>query len=406
MKMAMQVWSEIGTLKKVLLHRPGLELKNLTPNYLEDLLFDEIPWLAKAQVEHDGFAQALKESGAEVFYMGRMLLDIVGDGQVKSELIKKHLKASPLIEPDVLGRIYHYLDELAPEELVSKIIAGLSKEEIRHFKTYKSLSDLTLDSYPFYLAPLPNMYFTRDHGTMIGNRLQISTMFLTARRLETNFLRLLQKYHPLFKETELSFHEEIPYGIEGGDVFILNKDTLMIGLSERTTEAAIEWVAHKYIVDKKIVKQIIVVQIPSRRAYMHLDTVFTVVDRDKFLIYPGIKNQANVYWLEKGADDRVNATSGFSLQGALRKALNLKSVEIIDSVAGDEITAAREQWGDSTNTLAVKPGTIICYDRNEATNDTLRKHGIDVIEIDGSELVRGRGGPRCMAMPLERLSLE
>ncbi len=405
-KKAIQIWSEVGPLKKVLLHRPGLELKNLTPNYLEDLLFDEIPWLAKAQVEHDGFARSLSENGVEVFYVSSMLLDIVGDLEVKSELIKRHLKASPLIEPDVLDTIYQYLYELSPEELVSTIIAGLSKHEIRHLKKYISLSDLTLDSYPFYLAPLPNMYFTRDHGAMIGSRLQISTMFLTARRLETIFLRVLQKYHPLFKDVELSFHEEIPYGIEGGDVFILNRDTLMIGLSERTTEEAIEWVAHKYIVEKEMVKQIIVVQIPSRRAYMHLDTVFTMVDIDKFLMYPGVKDQVNVYWLERGLDNRVNASNGYSLQGALRKALNLKNVDIIYSGDNDEITAAREQWGDSTNTLAVKPGTVICYDRNEATNDTLRKHGVDVIEIDGSELVRGRGGPRCMSMPLDRLNLE
>jgi arginine deiminase len=405
-KKAIEVWSEVGPLKKVLLHRPGLELKNLTPRYLEDLLFDEIPWLAKAQVEHDGFVQTLKDSGVEVYYVDQMLLDIVQDPAVKSELIKRHLKASPLIEPEVLDIIYQYLNEQSPEDLVSTIIAGLSKQDVQHLKKYRSLSDLTLDSYPFYLAPLPNMYFTRDHGSMIGGRIQVSSMFLPARRLETIFIRTIQKYHHLFKDVDLTFHEEIPYGIEGGDVFILNHDTLMIGLSERTTEEAIEWVAHKYIIEKEMVKQIIVVQIPSKRAYMHLDTVFTMVDVDKFLMYPGVKDMVNIYWLDRGADNRVNACNGYSLQGALRKALDLKNVEIIYSGANEEITAAREQWGDSTNTLAVKPGTVICYDRNEATNETLRKHGVDVIEIDGSELVRGRGGPRCMSMPLDREELK
>ncbi len=405
MKNQMQVWSEVGQLKKVLLHRPGLELKNLTPSYLEDLLFDEIPWLAKAQIEHDGFASILKNNGVEVFYIDRLLAEVVTDKTLKSELIKKHLRASPLIENELVDTIYNFLNDKTPEQLVSCLIAGLSKKEIQHLKKYLSLSDLTLDSYPFYLAPLPNMYFTRDHGAMIGNKLQVSSMFNPARRLETMFIRFLQKYHSLFQDIELTFYEEIPYGIEGGDNLIVNKNTLVVGLSERTTEEAIEWIAQKYLIEEELLKQIIVIQIPTRRAYMHLDTVFTMVDRDKFLLYPGISNDIGIYWLEKGKDNRVKASNGYSLEDALKKALGLKHLDIIFSGANDEITAAREQWGDSTNTLAIKPGVVICYDRNEATNESLRHRGIEVLEIDGSELVRGRGGPRCMSMPLDRIDL-
>lgn len=401
----MQIWSEIGTLKKVLLHRPGSELNNLIPRYLEDLLFDEIPWLAKAQKEHDDFARVLQENGTEVFYISELLTDIISTEEVKKEIIEKQLTFTPLIDTDVMNAVYDYLCSLPPQELVFKLMAGLHKKEVQMLKKHRTLSDLTLNSYPFYMAPLPNLYFTRDHGTMMGDRLQVSSMFNFARRRETIFLRFIQKYHPLFRDTPLAYKEEIPHGIEGGDVFVLNKDTLIIGLSERTTEEAVEWVAAKYLIKDETVKQIIVVQIPAKRAYMHLDTVFTMVDYDKFLMYPGIKDEINVYWLEKGRDGRVSATNGYNLKGALQKGLGIKHIDIIYSGGDDSITSAREQWGDSTNTLAIQPGTVVCYDRNEATNRVLQNHGIDVVVFDGSELVRGRGGPRCMSMPLERAAL-
>ncbi|MEW6623910.1 MAG: arginine deiminase [Bacillota bacterium] len=401
----MEVWSEIEDLKTVILHRPGAELDNLIPRYLEDLLFDEIPWLSKAQEEHDGFAQTLVENNTKIYYITDLLYHVIQDYELKNQLIKEHLQHAILVDPNLVVEVHEYLLSLPENELIYKLMAGLPKREVQQLKKYRTLSDLTVSSYPFYLDPMPSMYFTRDHGAMIGNKLLISSMFNPARKRETIFLKFIQKYHPLFTNTPTWFYEEIPKAIEGGDILVINTETLIIGLSERTTEEAIEWVAHRFLVEENLVKQIIVIEIPAKRAYMHLDTVFTMVDYDKFLMYPEIKNSIDIYWLEKGKDNRVSAHNGYSLEEALKKALKLKNINIIYSGGNEPITAAREQWSDSTNTLAVKPGVVICYDRNEATNRTLRNNGITVLEIEGSELVRGRGGPRCMSMPLSRSAI-
>ncbi|KPU42268.1 arginine deiminase [Oxobacter pfennigii] len=399
-----KVSSEIGKLKAVLVHRPGPELDHLVPRYLENLLFDEIPWLKRAREEHDDFVEALGTLGAQVYYTEKLVEEIIEDKSLKEELINEHLKFSTLFDKEVKRIVHDYIMGLDNKTAVETIIAGLSKDTVRDLKSETSFSDLTMKSYPFYLDPMPSMYFTRDHGTVINKGLLVSQMFNFARRRETIFLRFLHKNHPLFKNlnTPLWFEGEIPTGIEGGDVLVLNKDTLIIGFSERTTESAIESVAHMLLIEKEELKQIIVIEIPAKRAYMHLDTVFTVIDYDKFIIYPGIKNSIHTYRLYPGKNGNVRAKAEESLEHTLSDCLGLSSVKIINSGGDNSITAAREQWSDSTNTFVIAPGSIITYNRNEETNKILRNLGLNVIEVEASELVRGRGGPHCMTMPLLR----
>ncbi|WP_034327942.1 arginine deiminase [Alkaliphilus transvaalensis] len=401
----LKVTSEIGKLNAVLLHRPGKELERLTPQYLHELLFDDIPWLKQMRKEHDQFADVMRARGAKVYYYEELLEELLTTDEIKQNFIKDVVYNSNIANLELEKTIEVFMATKSPREIVEIAIAGLHKDDMPAVERELHLVDYVKESYPFYINPLPNLYFTRDPGTVIANGLSINKMKTPARDRETMFLEYIYQYHPLFKneDTPLWYDYKETHSIEGGDILVLSDKVVAIGCSERTSARGIEIMTQR-ILQNSNVEKVLAVQIPFTRAYMHLDTVFTMVDHDKFTIYPGVENHVRAYELTLGKTT-PNVTPMANLEGALKKVLNLPAVKLIQSGGGDEITAAREQWNDSTNTLAIAPGVVITYNRNEASNETLRKNGIEVIEIEGSELVRGRGGPRCMSMPLLREDL-
>jgi len=404
------VKSEVGKLESVLLHRPGKELERLTPQYLEELLFDDIPWLGRMQEEHDLFADALRKRGCKVYYYDKLLEDILFDDSVKEELISELSLFSGITKLKEKDAILDYLKNRSPGELAEILIAGLHKNEINYRIENRSLSYYITDDYPFYINPLPNLYFTRDPGAVIGGGISINSMKTHARNRETMILSYINRYHKEIRtdHVPLWYDYHNSDSIEGGDILVLNERAVAIGCSARTSAQAIEKVAENLFTGGSEVREVLVIQIPFKRAYMHLDTVFTMLDRDKFTIFPGIEDEVKVFSItpSSGKNGILKISPRENLKKALSATLGIDQVRIIQSGGGDKITAAREQWNDSTNTLAIAPGTVVTYRRNTASNDTLRNNGIEVVEIEGSELVRGRGGPRCMSMPLRRAEVD
>lgn len=400
----LNVTSEIGKLKAVLLHKPGKELERLTPEYLRQLLFDDIPWLKQMRIEHDEFAEVLRKRGAQVLYVEDLLAEIFENKQVKKNFIHDMLKQCKIDNPELHQIIFDNLNDRTPEELVEAAIGGLQKKEIEVSDREYSLTDYIEAQYPLYINPLPNLYFMRDPAAVMGNGISINSMYTDARRREPMLIKYIYDNHPLFNKDEspLWYDHTIPHSLEGGDMLVLSKEVVAIGCSERTSAQGIEMLARNLFSGMKELKEVVVVRIPPLRAFMHLDTVFTMVDYDKFTIYPGIQDRVEVYRLVRGKSGRINVIPEADLVDTLKRSLGIPSIKLIESGGGDAITAAREQWNDSTNTLAIAPGVVVTYSRNEASNEVLRKNGIEVVEIDGSELVRGRGGPRCMSMPLAR----
>jgi len=409
MNSPIRVESEIGKLKTVILKRPGLEIENLTPEYLTELLFEDIPYLPKIQEEHDYFAKVLRDQGAEVLYLENLVTESIKDDTKKAELVDSVLKESSQLFGYTLEKVRDYLLSFPAGEMVARIMAGVRKDAIKISKQ-KSLLSVAME-YAFYISPMPNLYFTRDPAASIGSGVSISNMHEPARRKESLFIKFILANHDRFREANIPLwiDDDFRFSIEGGDICILSKDVVAIGMSSRTTIAAIEHVTRNLFAKHAGVEKILAVDIPKTRAFMHLDTVFTMMDKDKFNIHPRILNnqgEVNSYVLERGAEPgHIKISVRRNISETLREVLSIDDIEFIACGAGDIIAAPREQWADGTNTFAVSPGVVISYDRNYVSNKNLRDHGVEVIEIMSSELSRGRGGPRCMTMPLYRESI-
>ncbi|MDF2841018.1 MAG: arcA [Clostridia bacterium] len=402
----LNVTSEIGKLKAVLLHKPGKELEKLTPDYLSQLLFDDIPWLKKMRIEHDEFAEVLRQKGTHVYYVEELLAEVLQNKETKKMFVKELLAACVENTQELNQVLYENIIEMPAEDVAELAISGLSKKELPELNRELSLSDYVHSDYPLFINPIPNLYFMRDPAAVIGNGISINSMNTDARRREPMIIKYIYQYNPLFKKenAQIWYDYNIPYSMEGGDMLVLSKEVAAIGCSQRTSANGIEQIAKKLFNSESGIKEVLAVQIPPLRAFMHLDTVFTMIDYDKFTIYPGIQDRVRVFRITPN-NGGIKVSVEKSLIETLKKSLKLPAIDLIQSGGGDPITAAREQWNDSTNTLAIAPGVVVTYGRNEISNEVLRQHGIEVLEIEGSELVRGRGGPRCMSMPLIREDL-
>ena len=398
------VKSEIGNLKKVILHRPGDELLNLTPNTLEELLFDDIPFLPVAQEEHDAFANILRGEGVEVVYLEDLMAEVL---DAKPELRQQFLDQW-IYEAGIRTDMYHdiitdYIESNYPntKDMVMKTMAGINLQELPQKDTHL-LVDMVSDRCKLVCAPMPNLYFTRDPFAMIGNGVSINRMYSVTRNRETIYGDYIFKYHPDFAGTPTYYDRNDTFHIEGGDILNINEHVLAIGISQRTEPDAIDGIAHNIFNDPTSpVDTILAFNIPNNRAMMHLDTVFTQIDVDKFTIHPGIMGPLSVFEITPEGDGIKVHEINAPLEQILEKYIGMP-VTLIPCGGGDRIAAEREQWNDGSNTLCIAPGRVVVYERNDVTNAVLRKNNIDVIEIPSAELSRGRGGPRCMSMPVVR----
>ena len=403
------VRSEINPLKKVLLHRPGKELLNLTPDTLGELLFDDIPFLKVAQEEHDAFAQILRDNGTEVVYLEDLMTDVLS---LNPKLVEPFLRQW-LFEGNIKTRrwqdkcLEYLTTNFKGKALVEKTMEGITLKEMGDAARAYSLQDLVAPPDDLVVHPMPNLYFTRDPFASVGTGVFLHKMYSVTRCRETIYADYIFKYHPDFEGLVTRYYDrDLHANIEGGDVLNLTEDTLAIGISQRTSPDAIEAAARNLFTDPEArIRTVLAFDIPKSRAFMHLDTVFTQIDVNKYTVHPAILGPLTVYEITPGQDDpadlhikRVDS----DLKHILEQYTHVDDVQLIYCGGDDLIAAAREQWNDGSNTLCIAPGKIVVYQRNDVSNTILRDNGLTVLEMPSAELSRGRGGPRCMSMPLIR----
>ena len=402
METAIHNTSEIGRLKQVLLHRPGGELENLMPEYLERLLFDDIPYLKEAQREHDAFADCLREQGVEVVYLTDLVTQSLTGPEVRRELVRQFLDEAGVKERrEALEEYFSAMDD---RELVRTMMSGVRKDALRaaggRLGDYLSAAE---EDYPFAIDPLPNLYFTRDPFATIGTGVSLHKMHTATRNRETLFGKFIFDHHPKYRGVPQWYDRGETTSLEGGDILVLSPQVLAVGISQRTREDSIDTLAETVLSYGGSFQKVLAFNIPKTRSFMHLDTVFTMVDRDKFTVHPNILSSITVFVMELGEDGKMKIRQEDGrLEDILKEHLQLDRVTLIPCGEGSEIDAAREQWSDGSNTLAIATGEVVVYSRNYVTNRALEEAGVRIHVIPSAELSRGRGGPRCMSMPLWR----